>query len=317
METTGESEAPHAQWRPSASTAALRARADALAKIRTFFAAKNVLEVQTPLLGQATVTDPSIEAFRVSAPNPRSARSDTPPPATHVGYLQTSSEYHQKRLLAAGVGDNYTLASVFRADEQGRLHNPEFTMLEWYRLGFDERALMAEVSELVDLLLGAGTYQTHRYSVLLERVELSADERRDIDKADQNDLRVARAVESLGAGRHFVIDYPADAAVLARLDPLDSSIARRFELVVDGVEIANGYFELNEVSVHRERFEQDNQVRSNRALPAVAADEALLGAIAEGLPDCSGVALGFDRLLMLKLGAQSLSEVQAFGWDQR
>lgn len=303
--------APEA-WRPSASLAVIRARGAALRAVREFFAARNVLEVQTPLLGRYGVTDPQIAAFTaVSAPSPR----QTPTP--RAGILQTSTEYHQKRLLAAGLGDNYTLGPVFRAEEQGRLHNPEFTMLEWYRLGFDDRALMLELAALVDTLLGPADYQTHTYAHLLERASLTKAERRDLPAAAHADLLLTRALTALGVGRHFVVGYPAEAAVLARLDPADPNIACRFELVIDGIEIANGYFELTDAAVHRQRFERDQVERLAQGLGSVAQDDALLAAVDAGLPDCAGVAVGFDRLLLLQLGLASIADVQAFGWERR
>jgi len=301
---------------PSASLANLKARAQALARVREFFALKQVLEVQTPLLGSATVTDPAINTLVVSSGVSTALQGDEPS-ASNTGFLQTSTEYHQKRLLAAGGGDNYTLGPVFRADEEGRLHNPEFTMLEWYRLGYDDRALMAELCELVDQLLGASAYQTHSYAALIERVPENDCAFQDVAASDVEDLRLALAIDSLGAGRHFVVDYPAKSAVLARLDPDNPSIARRFELVIDGIEIANGYFELTDATLHRARFESDNAMRAARGLPQVAIDQALLGAIDAGLPDCAGVAVGFDRLLMLKLGVDNIEDVQSFCWSSR
>ena len=296
---------PVSDWRPSAVVQHLHNRGQMLAQIREFFARRQVLEVQTPLLGKATVTDPEIEALAV-----RSGE-------TLHGYLQTSTEYHQKRLLASGVGDNYTLGAVFRADEQGALHNPEFTMLEWYRLGFDDRMLMAELEQLVNELLGPGEYKTHSYSAVLERGTLSAAELADVMAADQEDLRLVRALETLGRGRHFVVDYPARHAVLARLDPEDTTIARRFELIIDGIEVANGYFELTDARGHRARFEIDNQHRAAKNRPTIEPDQALLAAIDAGLPECAGVAVGVDRLLMLRTGADSIAEVQAFSWSRR
>ena len=296
---------PVSDWRPSAAAARLHVRGQMLAQIREFFAHRHVLEVQTPLLGKATVTDPQIEALAVCSGE------------TLLGYLQTSTEYHQKRLLASGIGDNYTLGAVFRADEQGALHNPEFTMLEWYRLGFDDRALMAELEELVNQLLGPAEYKTHSYAALLERGTLSAAERVDVAAADQEDLRLVRAIDALGKGRHFVVDYPARHAVLAQLDPEDSAIARRFELIIDGVEVANGYFELTDAQAHRARFEIDNQYRRGNNRPTIEPDQALLAAIDAGLPECAGVAVGVDRLLMLRTSADSIAEVQAFSWTMR
>lgn len=294
--------AASADWASSASIAALCDRGEALRLTRDFFAARSVLEVQTPLLGSASVTDPNIAALAVPACD---------------SFLQTSTEYHQKRLLAAGVGDNYTLGPVFRAHELGRLHNPEFIMLEWYRLGFNDVQLRQEVGELVDLLLGPAPYEICGYSELLEGVSLSAAEKRDLPAASHADLRVARALEALGPGRRFVVDYPADEAVLARLSEQNPEVALRFELVVDGVELANGYFELTDPATHQERFQTDMQRRAEQGLPGVTPDQKFLAAIDFGLPSCAGVALGFDRLLQLRQGASALSDVQAFGWERR
>jgi len=303
-------------FRPSASKANLEARGQTLALVREFFANRQVLEVQTPLLGSATVTDPAVNALVVYSP---SAADEL------QGYLQTSTEYHQKRLLAAGIGDNYTLGPVFRADEQGRLHSSEFTMLEWYRLGFDDHALMAELCELVDLLLGPASYQSHTYAALLAQApehQLESSDSSGLDTSavtarDLEDLRLALAIESLGAGRHFVVDYPKTSAVLARVDDSDPSIARRFELVIDGIEVANGYFELTDATIHRTRFADDNAERAARGLPQIAVDQAFMASVDAGLPACAGVAVGVDRLLMLKLGVESIDEVQSFGGSRR
>jgi len=278
----------------------LRARAQMLAAMRDFFSRRNVLEVQTPLLGQAGVTDPDIAAFEL-----------------FEGSLQTSSEYHQKRLLAAGIGDNYSLGAVFRAGESGRLHNPEFTMLEWYRLGFDDIALRREVEDLVNTLLGPAEFFEHRYAQLVASVELGVEESRRLPDSAHADLRIARAIEQLGEGRHFVIDFPATEAGLARLDPVDPTVARRFELIIDGVEIANGYFELLDADTHRSRFAADREERRLRGLPDVTTDTLFLAAVESGLPDCAGVALGVDRLLMLQQGARQIADVQAFPWERR
>lgn len=273
-------------WRPSASLAALKTRADILATIRSFFADREVLEVQTPVLGDGTITDPDLEAIAVPG----------------LGFLQTSPEYFQKRLLAAGVPDCYQLGPMFRADESGRLHHTEFTMLEWYRLGFNHHDLMQEVSTLVDAVLGESDYRTMRYSELVGDLERPREEL---------DLAFAEACERL-SGRVFITSYPADQAALARLDPDDDSVSARFELVVDGVELANGYWELADAGEHRRRFQSDLEIREKRGLPSKPIDELFLAALDSGLPDCSGVALGVDRLVMKKLGASSIDEVLSF-----
>jgi len=273
-------------WQPCASAATLRARAELLAQIRHFFSDRGVIEVQTPLLGRHTVTDADVEAIRVPA----------------YGYLQTSPEYFMKRLLAAGVGDCYQMSPAFRHEELGRLHNPEFTMLEWYRLGITAEQLMQEVAALCDELLGPAEYAQHTYA------ELVGDLQR---PRAQLDLAFAQRCAAL-TGRCFIVDYPADQAALARLKPGRPELAARFELVIDGVEIANGYWELTDADEHRRRFAEDLRTRTARGLSEPAVDEAFLSALAHGLPDCAGVALGVDRLIMLALGFERLDDVLAF-----
>ena len=263
----------------------VRQRAQCLAAIRAFFAARDVLEVQTPVLAAATVTDPDVESIAVPG----------------YGYLQTSPEYQMKRLLCAGAPSIYQLGPVFRHEERGRLHNPEFTMLEWYRLGFDDRQLMQEVAELVTELLGPADVQTISYRELVGEVV----DQPDADRSDL-DLRFAQASESLKPGRFFIVDYPADQAALARLRPDNPAVAARFELIVDGVEIANGYWELQDPVEHQRRFAEDRRARKARGLPDVEPDTEFLQALEQGLPQCAGVALGVDRLLMLSQRADRL-----------
>jgi lysyl-tRNA synthetase class 2 len=275
-------------WRPSASLAALRARGESLGRIRAFFAELGVLEVQTPLLGRATVTDPDVQGVGVPG----------------YGYLQTSPEYFMKRLLAAGLGDCYQLASAFRHEERGRLHNVEFTLLEWYRLGYDDKRLMTEVGQLCDVLLGPQPYQTLKY-VDLVGGDLNL-------PRDELDLRFALAGEALSQGRFFITEFPAEQAALSRLSREHADVATRFELIIDGVEIANGYWELTDAQEHQRRFAQDLEICRSRGLPTPEVDHALLGALQSGLPDCAGVAVGVDRLMMLALGLNALDDVLAF-----
>lgn len=274
-------------WRPSCDLAALTARADLLSTIRRFFDERGVLEVQTALIGEHTVTDLHIESMAVGS----------------AGYLQTSPEYQLKRLLAAGAPSIYQLSQAFRAGEIGRLHNPEFTLLEWYRLGFDDAALMSEVAALVDLVLGPADYRSLTYA------ELAGPQDR---AAQELDLTFSQAVEALGEGRFFITRYPAAQAALARLYEDDPSLAARFELVVDGVELANGYHELTDPDEQRRRFAVDIEARRLKGLVEPTVDEKFLEALEVGLPDCAGVALGVDRLLMLAVGADSLAEVIPF-----
>lgn len=284
----------------------LRERAGLLSLLRNFFAARDVLEVQTPLLGRFSVTDPAIRAIEAEQ-----------------SYLQTSTEYHQKRLLAAGIPDNYTLGPVFRGGESGGLHNPEFTMLEWYRCGFDEQALMSEVAELVDAVLESAEY---RYVSGAEIFAAARSEHRRLQAAGTLPRLAADVLDSwcmdeayrqLGPGRVFVTNFPANQALLAQLDPNNPKIARRFELLIDGVELVNGYFELVDPVELAKRFERDNRQRIAAGDAAQTIDINLLAALEHGLPSCAGVALGVDRLLMLKLGLTDIDQVQTFSWQRR
>jgi lysyl-tRNA synthetase class 2 len=277
------------RWRPSCDLAALEARAGLLSDLRAFFAERGVLEVQTAALAEHTVTDLHIESMAVGG----------------HGYLQTSPEYQLKRLLAAGAPSLYQIGPVFRAGETGRLHNPEFTLLEWYRLGFDDQALMAEVEALIERVLGPGQCRRITYA------ELVGDEALVSLTADELDLRFSEACDAL-SGRWFITRYPADQAALARLCPDDPAVAARFELVVDGVELANGYWELTDPEEQRRRFAADVEARRVHGLVEPTIDEKFIGALEAGLPDCAGVALGFDRLLMLAVGAERLSDVMPF-----
>ncbi|MDH3642038.1 MAG: hypothetical protein OES38_08065 [Gammaproteobacteria bacterium] len=279
-------------WRPACSHAALEARAGVLRSIRDFFYGREILEVQTPCLGARTVTEPAIEAVVVPG----------------LGYLQTSPEYHLKRLLAAGAPSLYWLGPVFRAAEAGRLHNPEFTMLEWYRRDWSDTELMAEVAELVDVVLGPADYATRTYAEVVAR---GGEGGADRDRAEL-DLAYANGLETLGPGRVFVVDYPAEQAALARLRPEDPSVAARFELSIDGIEIANGYWELGDHGELQQRFEADLAIRRAAGQPLPEIDQRFMAAMQSGLPDSAGVAVGVDRLLMLKLGASSLTEVMPF-----
>ena len=270
----------------------LRLRAEVLRKIRQFFSDKEVLEVETPILSSFAVTDPDVHSIKV----------------TDYGYLHTSPEYAMKRLLCKGAPSIFQIAHVFRAGELGRYHNPEFSMLEWYRLNFDHIDLMAEVSEVINLILGPGEYQTIPYKELLgSRYEKLKNDRSELD------LAFSLSCEELGKGRFFINDYPADQAVLSRIDPRDPAIACRFELVVDGVEIANGYWELQDVEEHEERFQKDLERRANNGAELPEVDQNFMRSLEAGLPDCAGVSIGLDRLLMILAEANSLDAVMPIG----
>ena len=282
-------------WHPTCSLAALRARSGILCQVRAFFAERDLIEVQTPTLGRTSVTEPQIESLRVQG----------------GAFLQTSPEHYMKRLLAAGAPSIYQLGPVYRAGESGRLHQEEFTMLEWYRLGFDDQALMAEVSDLVDHLLGPAPYERMTYESLVGTVD---------GEPAELDLAYAEAIEAMGPMRCFVTDYPANQAALARLRGVGGDFRRdnadtraaRFELIIDGVEIANGYHELTDAFELAARMARDNRQRLDAGREPMAQDERLLAAMEAGLPDCAGVAIGVDRLVMLAVGASSLAEVVPF-----
>jgi elongation factor P--(R)-beta-lysine ligase len=316
------------EWRPTATQTVLRQRAALLARSREFFAARGVLEVETPALSRGSASDPQIE-----------------PLLTHLAgqhrpfYLSTSPEFPMKRLLTAGSGDIYQICKVFRDAERGRWHNPEFTLLEWYRLGFDDAALMAEVEALTAHLLAPlrqlDSAERLTYAEALRRhagVDAHTAGERDLERAaaahgivceaglDRDaklDLLMGFLVgPKLGHERPcFVCDYPASQASLARLKPGRPRVAARFEFYLDGIELANGFHELTDEGEQRDRFAQDLETRRARGQIQPPLDERLLAALAVGLPDCAGVALGFDRLVAIAVGATRLSQAMAFSID--
>lgn len=315
-------------WQPSATIPVLRARAGMLARIRAYFAAQEVLEVETPVLSAAAASDPAIES--IAAVTAGGARR----------YLQTSPEYAMKRLLAAGFGDCYQVCPVFRDGESGRRHNPEFTMIEWYRLDFG----VAELEHDVDRVLRVACAELRDFAPA--RAVSYRDAMRDcsgIDCATASVAEIRAALASHGIepvsydgwerdewldllmgavvgprlghdAPVFVHDYPASQAALARLRELPdgSQVAERFELYVDGLELANGFRELGDASEQRRRFEQDQATRQRRGQAVRPLDERLLAALDAGLPDCAGVALGFDRLVMACHRLGDLGSAMAF-----
>ncbi len=328
-------------WAPTASWPRLRRRAELLRKVRDFFDARGFLEVETPILSADTVVDRHLEPLR-AAPLGRAADA----PRNSAGpamWLQTSPEFCMKRLLAAGAESIYQVAKVFRAEERGRLHNPEFTMVEWYRRGDDMRQAIALLSDLAETLLERGPAETIRYGDAFAR-HVGLDPHRagldalrsaarslpggdsplptEFDRDGLLDWLLTECVQPrLGLERPTIIcDFPASQAALAqvRIDASDDQppVAERFELYVGGVELANGYHELLDPAVLRGRNAETNRQRvadGNRPLPI---ESRLLAAMDAGLPASSGVALGFDRLVMLATGANSLDEVIAFPHDR-
>lgn len=317
-------------WQPTASLAALRRRALLLARTREFMAARDILEVETPALVRRAVTDSQLFSAEVELPGV----------STRL-FLHTSPEYAMKRLLAAGSGDIYQLCKVFRGAERGAQHNAEFTMLEWYRVGMSMQGLMGEVDALLQQLLAPRKLTPAarlRYDVALRRfahvdvgndtqdllVErcisagLAAESARRASRDELLDFLMAVVVgPQLGTeGPEFLTHYPASQAALARLDAEDPRYALRFELYWQGVELANGFEELVEPAEQARRFEVDRAARARLGLRVHSPDERFLAALAHGLPPCSGVALGFDRLIMLALGAKELATVISFTLDR-
>ncbi|MCX2778270.1 EF-P lysine aminoacylase EpmA [Microbulbifer thermotolerans] len=307
-------------WQPTASLAALRQRAALLADIRQFFARRQVLEVEVPILSRRATSDPHIDSI--------TALCNGDP-----AYLATSPEFGLKRLLAAGLGDCYYLGKAFREGEAGGRHNPEFTMLEWYRCGWDDRKLMGEVGELLSLVLDIQMVQSLSYRELFLR-ELQLDPH----TASEADLRacVAREIElsfapsdrdecldllmshrlepAMGRGITLLYDFPASQAALAKVaeDATGTPVARRFEAYVNGLELANGYWELTDPAEQLRRFQADHRYRGAHKLHVYPFEERLVEALQSGMPECAGVALGVDRLLMLAGGYSSIDQVIAF-----
>lgn len=304
-------------WRPGIDAAMLRRRAELLERIRRFFRDRGVLEVTTPLLTACGVTDVHID----------SVATDHPP-----GWLRSSPEYYHKRLLAAGTGDLYEMGPVFRRGEAGCRHQPEFTLLEWYRVGRGWRALAGETVELVrtSIFDGDDTVPVREISWRQCFVEhfgidpfstgetdlaaLAGDAPAGLERDALLDWLFAGHIQpAFPDGRITVVfDYPASQAALARLKPGDARVAERFEVFFGDLELANGYHELADADEQRRRFERDNALRAQLGRKPMPIDESLLAALAAGLPDCSGVALGVDRLLMAASGSGAIDRVLPF-----
>ena len=313
-------------WRPSASLANLATRARMLRAAREYFTASGALEVETPTLSRAAVSDMHLASITVQVMGqPR--------------YLHTSPEYAMKRLLAHGCGDVWQICRVYRDEESGRVHNPEFTLIEWYRLGLDHHGLMSDVEQLIRTVLGptrmlpASQRQPYCEVVrqhagvdpfadsLARLLQCLADRQIEVPAATHAErdglldlIMSTLVIPQLGArGLTFVYDYPASQAALARTH---GRVAARFEAFLDGLELANGFHELGDASEQRRRFEQDLAQRAAAGRGAAPLDEHLLEALAHGLPECAGVALGFDRLVMCEVGARHIEEVLAFSFER-
>ena len=325
---------PAATWTPSASRDALRLRAWVNRLVREFFHARDVLEVETPILSQAGNTDSNIASFSLEF----TGRTDG---ASRTRWLRTSPEFALKRLLAAGIGDCYELGRVFRDGEAGGCHNPEFTMLEWYRSGWNHRRLIDEVAELVQASLGLVNRETtlrvvgyrdlYRNALGLDPFVANDVELRaalgnmvidpvGLDRDDWLDLLMTHRLQPRfdPAELLAVVDYPASQCALARVCAGDDghAVAERFELYLGPHELANGYHELRDAPEQAARFNRDGDIRRGRGHGVPPTDTHLLAALQTGLPACAGVALGVDRLLMAMMGTDHIGDVLAFDFSR-
>lgn len=314
-------------WEPAASLGVIRQRARLLEAIRRFFAERGVMEVETPVLSQAAATDAGIESFVVASEG-------------EARYLHTSPEFPMKRLLAAGSGDIYQMCRVFRRDEVGRYHNPEFSLLEWYRIGWDTWRLAEEVVALIgftsqaidgpstvgvrtasysEAFIGALGVDPHRATVG-ELVTLARDSGfgmvGELDRDGWLDLLFSECVAARFPASQLTVisDFPASQAALARVRPGTPPVAERFEVFLGPVELANGFHELADAEEQAMRFQADRRRRQIGGQVIPPSDECLVAALREGLPDCSGVALGIDRLMMWLNGRERIDEVLTFPW---
>lgn len=313
-------------WQPSASIEILKKRAALLSRIREFFAKRQVLEVETPLMSKASVTDPYISSITVNYKSIGSSQAQTL-------YLQTSPEYAMKRLLAAGMGSIYQLSKAFRQGEVGRLHHPEFTMLEWYRPGYDHHALMDEIGEFFKEIVQVQKTERFTFLEVFQKYinvdphqatlnelmvcaysHLNAFVTHNEDRNFWLDLLFSHCIEPhLGHDNPiFLYDFPVSQAALAKIRPGNPPVASRFEVYFKGIELANGFHELQDAEEQRQRFENNVRYRAEHQLDVMPIDEKFLSALNQGLPDCAGVAMGIDRLCMLVTGCTTVSDVISF-----
>ncbi len=311
------------QWKPSASVQSIKVRARLLNQIRAFFYQRNITEVETPILSHFSGTEPNLKAIKACFN--QSGK-------TLQGYLQTSPEYAMKRLLASGVGDCYQITKAFRDEESGRIHNPEFTLLEWYRTGFDDLQLLQEVDDFLQFTLDCGAAEYCSYQSLFQRfldfdpVSISLQGlKKCAEEQIENPPRLSQPDEYLQLlfsfciepelGKKvpcFVTSYPASQASLARISADNPELSCRFEVFYKGVELANGFYELNDAEEQLSRFQNENLQRQQLGFDEMEIDVRLIEALKSGLPDCAGIALGIDRLLMLAMNATHIDQVIAF-----
>ena len=308
-------------------------RAEILKKIRQFFEQRDYLEVETPLLCSHSVTDPFINSFSIAPTHssPLTAHSK------NQRFLQTSPEYAMKRLLAKGSGPIFQICKAFRVDEPSTKHNPEFTLLEWYRPNFDHHDLMGEMDDFLQTTIDAKPAKKISYADLFiqtlninphladcDALSQCADDH-NIQLSNTNNFSKTTCLEilfthliepKLGFDQPaFVYDFPVEQAALAKIRLDDPAVAERFEVYINGTELANGFHELTNAEQQLERFKENNRQRQTLNLPVLPIDPFFIDALKKGLPDCAGVALGVDRLLMLALDKKSITEVISFNWE--
>ncbi len=310
-------------WEPTATIKTLKKRARILQKIRAFFEDRNIVEVETPQLSEFSITDPAIESMSVNYVCDAKKRT---------GFLQTSPEFAMKRLLAAGVGDCYQLCHVFRSEERGHLHNTEFTLLEWYRTGFDDKKLITEIDVFLQTILNTEPAKKYSYQDLFknylnldpitcnrEQAKTCAEKSTTLisDLASKEaylQLLFCEIIEAeIGKDAPcFVTDFPAEQAALARINENDDRLSCRFEVYYQGVELGNGFYELADPEQQYTRFLQDNRIRKRAGQSEVSIDPRFMAALKAGLPDCAGVAIGIDRLIMIACKLNRIEQVMAF-----
>ncbi len=329
-------------WHPHADNNLIKLRAEVFAKVRQFMSERNIMEVETPVLSHATVTEFHLNSFcstysspQLNTPEQNIPEKNTPKKNTDKTlYLQTSPEYSMKRLLASGTGAIYQISKVFRNEEQGKYHNPEFTMLEWYQPGYDHHQLMAELGSFLSLFamndcekisygevfarqtgLDPHTCDTDALMRLAEEYGLSSSSE---ERSVLLDFIFSHKISAtLGNTKpQFVYDYPACQSALAKLSDKSPKVAERFELFINGIEIANGFHELTDADEQLGRFEEDLALRKKAMRTDIPIDHLFLDALKHGLPSCAGIAVGIDRLLMAMTGIDDIREVLTFPIDR-
>lgn len=316
-------------WQPTATVENLRLRAQLIQKIRNFFQARNILEVETPQLAQYGVTDPYMPL--IQADNPLDKSHDQ-------WFLQSSPEYAMKRLLSADSGSIFQICKAYRHGEVSRRHNPEFSMLEWYRIGFDDQQLMQEINDLLKELFNVDCIQKTYGEVFQDYLNINpyhasinelincCKQHLDFQMSSDNrddwlNLLIAEVIEPQLPKETpcFITNYPASQAALAKIaycKNFNTPVAKRFELFWQGIELANGYHELTDYHELKQRLEQEEKTRTHLGHNKSKTDTYLIAAQQHGLPECAGVALGLDRLIMIACNAKSINEVISFSSDR-